>query len=764
MLADERSAVEEQYERMIREAIDTGDPVGALDSEIESGLATLVAQLDRHRPERVVELARIACLPWQVGGLVKPDTDGGLTKAELLALLALTVAGGIDIGSARAEPTNSLYVEAHGWVSAVGDLIHRSSALRALQAQNDPLARITASVGGREVWVRNSSYPDMVSRTHGLLLDTPSVAGFLKRTLGFEAREAASVLTALNEVQMSSTNERSEGFIAALGARPTFLAGVNELVLTSEEKVAFNEFWQPTADLVVFSASDIDAVARCGEETTRAVLNHFSVSSARRSAREILNAFAAGDNPLRTHPVIRTAEGRYILVHEALVLPAVRENLELTIRSSPEWERYQKHRGDVLEDIGRIAFELMLPGATTYFAFDYFIPADEAEELLPPSKYTKRVEGDMLFIVDDVAVIVEAKAVSITPDARAGVPGKLRRNLTDMISRAATQASRLKKRIERDGGVRLKSDEWLDLSRVLEVHMVALTLEDLTQVATATTALVDAGLLNAGEVPWLVSIHDLQIIAQLVERPADFLLYLRRRRDPEMPDFYFAVDELDLFLYYLDAGLYVAPDPKVMAAELPYASETDEHDRRRREEQQQVFIHPRTGPLDTWHQSQIDPQAPSSPKPRRTARPMDRFVDELASRRDFGWLSIGATLLSGDGPTQRHWARIARKMLAQPRKDGQGQSRFEDAGNTQAEAWAFVWATQPRHQTREDTVARAAKYLRDKKYQTTVARGAAFIFDERTKNLIDVIYDGEVLPRSEEMDEQTRYLFPLPVH
>lgn len=123
----------------------------------------------------------------------------------------------MDIGSARAEQTNSLYVEAHEWASAAGDLIHRSLALLTLQAQNDPLARIAASVRGREVWVRNSSYPDMVARTHGLLFDTPIAAGVLKHTLGFDAREATRVLSALNEVQMSSTNERSKGYIAAVG-------------------------------------------------------------------------------------------------------------------------------------------------------------------------------------------------------------------------------------------------------------------------------------------------------------------------------------------------------------------------------------------------------------------------------------------------------------------------------------------------------------------------------------------------------------------
>ena len=57
-------------------------------------------------------------------------------------------------------------------------------------------------------------------------------------------------------------------------------------------------------------------------------------------------------------------------------------------------------------------------------------------------------------------------------------------------------------------------------------------IDDLSGVSTATAELVKTGLLDSSRIPWTVSIHDLDLITQIVDRPAEFLLYLRRRRDP----------------------------------------------------------------------------------------------------------------------------------------------------------------------------------------------------------------------------------------
>src|SRR5688572_1061680 len=69
---------------LMKELVAFESPLDELDRRIDATLSALGDELAPHRPERIVELARLACLPWAVAGQVKPDTEGGLTKAELL--------------------------------------------------------------------------------------------------------------------------------------------------------------------------------------------------------------------------------------------------------------------------------------------------------------------------------------------------------------------------------------------------------------------------------------------------------------------------------------------------------------------------------------------------------------------------------------------------------------------------------------------------------------------------------------------------------
>ena len=99
-------------------------------------------------------------------------------------------------------------------------------------------------------------------------------------------------------------------------------------------------------------------------------------------------------------------------------------------------------------------------------------------------------------------------------------------------------------------------------------------MDDLTSIATATAELVRAGLLDYDNIPWTVSIHDLELIVELIERPAQFLLYLRRRLNPDATVMFSAPDELDLFLFFFEDGLWVEPDPDQVRAAFPLPAAT----------------------------------------------------------------------------------------------------------------------------------------------------------------------------------------------
>jgi hypothetical protein len=290
----------------------------------------------------------------------------------------------------------------------------------------------------------------------------------------------------------------------------------------------------------------------------------------------------------------------------------------------------------ISENLARV-----IPDAETWEGFEYFVPANSDEASGVPSGYSKLVEGDLLVVKDDVAVIVEAKAVTLASKARAGSRGRLHSDLTRIITSAADQAGRLRSILEKDGGFRTRTNNWVALPEVREIHTAAVSLDDLTGVSTTTQELVDAGLLEPQDVPWTVSLHDLQLICDLVDLPAEFLLYLRRRRDPETTAYYFAPDELDLFLYFLDTGLYVDPDPRRVREELHYVK-VRASDVRRRQRQSRRYLTSRTDPLDAWYYARLAGRADVT-KPAMAKAAMSGFVRELQAAGVKAWLSIGAT-------------------------------------------------------------------------------------------------------------------------
>lgn len=95
----------------------------------------------------------------------------------------------------------------------------------------------------------------------------------------------------------------------------------------------------------------------------------------------------------------------------------------------------------------------------------------------------------------------------------------------------------------------------MDLAGVTRVETVVVTLEDLGWLATRQHALRDLGLFAADKaaVPWVVSVFDLEVIAELTHHPAEFTRYnaLRHSLDGRV----LAVDELELWLLYLDESI-----------------------------------------------------------------------------------------------------------------------------------------------------------------------------------------------------------------
>lgn len=744
-------------EKIVKKLAATDDPARAIGTAFDEAVTEFVRELQRFDPVRLIEVARLAFLPITFEGDTSATAEAGATQVELLALIALAAQQEASDASVPEAATVQDQEMSHFISEAKERLVEliRLANLRSLATvdQTDKFAMVSLLVQSTEIWIRNSSYPEMVGATNLELLDgEPTVRAALNAEFGFDATDALAVLNACHDIQQDNMNSRAVAMRTAVFAAMTSAQnGEPDRKANDLARAGFMSLFEPDANGAMVTVEELATRTGIFVARARDVIYRFRLDLGAATPAEVVEEFIAGKNPMRARPLIVSDDGRIMLPHPALNVVAVRENLEEHLKTSPVWSKYAKHRGDLLESRTRAALGRVLPGANFRDGIEYYIPANDAEEkAADPAKYTKRVEGDHLILLDDVAVIVEDKAVAFSALSRAGKTSRIRRDLTGIITNAADQASRMRDAIERDGGLRIEGEGWVDLSHVREIHTITVSLDDLSTVLSATAELVRAGVLSLDCIPWTVSLHDLELITELVARPAEFLLYLRRRRDPNTTVMFAAADELDFFLYFYEAGLWVEPDPVQVRAAFPFLPAPTTAELRRYRLQEPRYLTSRTDALDAWFYAKNSDGTESATvlKPAMAPTPLGSLIDALNARNVTGWLSIGATLLSMATSIQHQFARNGDDLLNSPSPNGSGRSLTVPVTGSvdPAEGWLFVWATRPLGEDLASAVNRVRDYLRAKKHQLSIPRGVVFLFDEPTRSLIDAYYDGHIGP------------------
>jgi hypothetical protein len=162
-------------------------------------------------------------------------------------------------------------------------------------------------------------------------------------------------------------------------------------------------------------------------------------------------------------------------------------------------------------------------------------------------------------VLQNVAIVMEAKSAGLRALAYQENPEVLKSNIRGLFERAGQQLVRAERAL-RESPERLTSADGTPLGlrrgQITEVHCVSLTLEDASFVAPVIWALQDERVLDPNvPVPWAVSLHQLQTICRLLEWPAQLVDWLRERSRFSEQRIISAVDELDLFMAHLDNSL-----------------------------------------------------------------------------------------------------------------------------------------------------------------------------------------------------------------
>lgn len=728
-------------------ALDPDNPSEALDSQIDAVIARMLELLAGFDRIAVIEQARLRALPWHSGQpTYQAGVENGFACVELVALVALKHAH--HEGSPLPNPASII----EKCLADAEELLHLGSLRGLVNADTaDPLASIKGTLQATEITMRGSSYSELLQETADSLFGDSQVDANLRASLGFGATEAQQVLASLNDLQIANMNRRKEhGVRFAAETQRKYKLGIASKEDLANAAIGLNRALQPNGTAASVSSRDIAKSTNLPEHVVDSVLNAFSwQSDTELDAEGEVRRFLSGGNPFRMSPVVRTSTSRAMLLHPALTQGAIRERLELALHTSAGWDHYQEHRGAVLESRTRQAFDRIVGDSRAWHSILYYVPATDLEEESGPSTYTKRVEGDHLIVLDDVALIIEDKAVALSPQSRSGTGSRLRKDLMGIITKAAEQADRLVRRISVDGGLRVHGEGWVDLSHVREFHTIAVSLDDLSSTSTATADLVQAGIIGTESVPWTVSIHDLDLIAEIVDHPAEFLLYLRRRRHPLATILFTAPDELDLFLYFLEAGLYVEDDPVEVRMKYPYLSPPTQAEQARWQNQIPGIVTSRTDPLDAWYfetyrqEKSGKATVSNSPrKPRRSPSSIDGLLANVDQLSPFGRLSIEATLLSGDKRAQARMARYGRDVALGSQNGQLARSITIPVHTLHDGGWVLVWATPSDGADPLEWERSMRTYARVKGHQLGVSRAAVFAFDGKSKEMFGVYSEG----------------------
>lgn len=629
------------------------------------------------------------------------------------------------------------------------------------ELRSEPLGRLASEYQGAVLNIRNLQYDHIRDRHDRRLFETAVSSERMQTHLGYGYRELVAVRSAMNDIsaeRMTRLRDETGDLLmahqhldpkdVAPEVRERFMAGMIPFMFLP-------------ADRSIITPSDVAIASGLDVVTARRVLTSFAQQfDDSASPGERVFDLLMGNNPFLVRPLMSDGRDNFALTSNEIGLDVLRRIFERALPpNSPDVRRYdQKARQPVSEELAKDYLETVLGARAFRESYHYLAPKTgvSADKLGPDSTTPRQsgdeVEGDALFVIDDVAIVVEVKGKSIADQARRGDVRRLTNDLKATLGDGARQATRIRELLETNHGIWESPTTWLDLSNIREVRTLVVVLDDIGPLGTNLADLQHAGILPKDRPPLVLSLHDLAVIAEIGERPSEFLLYLRRRTDSPVTTYYRALDELDLYMLFLAADLYVEADPdevKGIHPTLPPVTNTE----RRRHKRSAVgtMVSDNCVDLTAWMNRDKLPQDEHLAKPSMNAPvEMLELIDQLSLAGKPGWFRCGADLLALSGEGQMRLLSAIKTCARATRKDG----RYHDAMTAYAGMWGFstvFMATGPTGTPIIEVKERLQLYAKAKQYQLQADRAYGWIFDENG-SLRDTFYLNSVPPSDSVLD------------
>lgn len=344
---------------------------------------------------------------------------------------------------------------------------------------------------------------------------------------------------------------------------------------------------------------------------------------------------------IRNSPFLRVDNHTYFLTVPGADLWALRPTFERVFKGDT---KYLDHRARWLEQYSSELISAATRPDEVRHSLKYEFIEDDGE--------TVAGEIDALLRYGSTAVLIEAKSATMRPGARRGGEALIS-HLRDNLTKAAGQSTRAQKALGGGAALREAGVEVELGGRVHEILPVVVTLDDLSSVAPVLWELQGTRVMPEGvTLPWVVTLHELDQVAETVEWPPQLIHFLRRRSRLNEIGGQVASDELDWWMHYLRFGLYFEEEPE--AARTRHTSLTD--------------------PLDAWMLYEHGEREKPAEKPAMKLPGGSRtFLDLVCDERPDGWIPAACNLLEADSHSQEMLWKELRKMRKRARKRNRTQ-------------------------------------------------------------------------------------------
>lgn len=744
------------YQDLALRTADAEDLVTQLESDIARARDALENSLRGYDSFDTLAFLRNFQGPWDFSGVQESNSliENSQSAQDVIALALL----GMGLPRSPLTGRNSGQPNPQVVMGRAADIVVAARTLAVWQGKslNQPLGALAGEFLAYELSVRGRQYDSAAAELNSELLNDPMIATVLKSVLGF-------TLDDIRTVRDASTGLMNERFFGARdrvyeakrsGAGQGGESGSQDMNIMVNECRLFG----------AVSVADVAEQTRIDESTVRAVLEFFSATRPAADDPDPILRFATGERPAPWGCIVDEDEA--LILNGFLGEDELRRDIERGLidaaTANPKiagksWSKYDKQRAAYSESRAAETLEKLLNGCEPRWEGQKYVGPIEIDEtailhsgaeLSSIQTRTREFESDLLFVADGVALCVEVKAGSISGKSRSGNAKRLATDLLKTLKEGNEQADRLTKLIENNKGVWGGNGEWIDLASVCEVHSIVVMLDDMGPLSISMNELALRGIISTSEVPWIVSMHDLIVIERTVDHPAQFLEYLRRRRSRRLATMVNGVDELDMFMWFLNGGLYFDPDPREVAAQIPTDMPINASALMRYEKQSRVRLGTLTDPLDAWFYSQEGLSSTISSKPTREEQPwVEQFLAASESAHSPGWLRFGADLVGLSEKAQREIGKGLKEQCRRAR--GGGIERSLTTHSTTAHgSWLLTVSAVPDGAPTEHL----PKYMDEKQYQTRSSRSMLLLY-QTDGSLTDSRYRGEPQNRTAEQDQ-----------